>query len=212
MLKRYAARQAQREERERAATEQWHRLRAHFAMRLTEAAGSICDLVRLYEFPAPEEADWHLWWERANLEQQADIVRQCLQKRYLTHVALHGGRFAGPAEWQSVSLIEYAEKKGVDALIAALFVTAARSADREHNFRPSLDAEEALNSALDQAHRQLKGLQISAYTTARSWFLPERFTLRGAPETAEDVVGILAGEMGDFLARWVPVRVTTKIV
>jgi hypothetical protein len=211
MLRGYAARQAQREEKERAAAARWDELRSHFAVRLDEAGGPVSNIVQRREFIGPEEGGWRVWWKRSELEQQVCTVQKGLERRHLTHVAFHGGRFAGAAEWQSVSLFEEAEQKGDDALIAAVFVTAARSADRHHGFSPSADARESLRFAVDQAHVQLSSQQIDTYSTARTWFLPARFELTGAPQTGEEVVGQLGDLMGEFLAIWVPVHVKVEL-
>ena len=103
-----------------------------------------------------------------------------------------------------------AERVSRDALIAAIFITAIKSTDWYDDFTPLRGAREALDIARDQAFLRLKRHDVDTYSTARSWFLPERFELKGSPQTGEELVAQLAVLIGDFLVRWIPVQVSVR--
>lgn len=210
MNKRYAAKKALREERERAAADVWHELRSHFADRVGRAADPLSGVVKHVQLNGEQDYEGWVWWHRCGLEQQVRKVQQALDRRYMTQFALHGDRVAGAAEWQSALLFQEAEQKGQDALIAALFITAERSSNWRYDFDPSPDARDALRSAVDQAHIQLNRQRVRTYATARTWFLPRRFDLSGSPQTGHDIVGQLGDLMGEFLATWIPVHVKVE--
>lgn len=211
MLKRYAARKAAREEKQRLAAELGCNLLAEFEGHMARSGVPLDSLIQRLEFTSDEaESDWHVWWEREGLSQQIDKVRKGIQNRYLTKIGLGGSRVPSPGEAQTIMMWMEAERKSRETLVAAIFTTLIKSTDRHHEFAPSRTAWEALKSAEDQAFLQLKRQGVDTYSTARSWFLPERLTMKGSPQTGEEITAQLGELISDFLERWLPVQVSVK--
>lgn len=212
MLKRYAAGKAVREEQQRLAAELGCNLLAEFEGHLARSGVPLDGLIQRLEFTSDEaDSDWHVWWEREELTLQIDQVRAGIQRRYLTQVGLGGSRVPSPGEAQTIMMWIEAQRKSRETLVAAILTTVIKSTDRHHEFAPSPSAWEALNFAGDQAFFRLKRQGVDTYSTARSWFLPERFTIKGSPQTGEEIIAQLGGFIGDFLVRWTPVQVSVKL-
>lgn len=212
MLRGYAAREAKREEEARLASERWTPLLHVFELELVKAGVSLDGLIHHHRLTSPEaDASWQVWWNRDEEEKRLRLVKEGLQRSYLPPTALHGAHNAGPAEWQSIELLAQAGAVSRTALLSALLLTTLRSLDAGHPFTPSNEARETLSIVGNQAYRALERENIDTYTTAKTWFLPERLRLTGAPQTAEEMVGQLGSLMGCFLNQWVPVQLKVKM-
>lgn len=212
MLRGFAAKKARREEEERVTSERWQSLLKLFELQFDEAGVSLEGLIHHHHLSSPEsDAHWQVWWERDKEESQLARLAAGLQERYVPPIAVYGSNNAGPAEWQSIELISNAAAKSKTTLLAAILLTTLRASDAGHRYDPSKEARETMRFVRDQAYRALERQGIDPYSTAKSWFLPERFRLIGSPQTAEEMVGQLGSIMSDFLARWVPVKLTVEL-
>lgn len=213
MLRGYAARKAKREEEARLASERWTSLLQVFGSELGKAGVSIDGLIHHHRLTSPEtEASWQVWWNRSEEEQQLKLVKEGLRKRYLTPTVLYGAHSAGPAEWQSIELLAEAGAVSRDALLSALLLTTLRSLDECYQFDPSSEARETLSFVCEQVYRALERENITTYTTAKTWFLPERLRLTGSPQTSEEMIEHLASLISEFLVAWVPVQLEVSLV
>lgn len=212
----YAERLAKRIEQQKAKLEQ-ERLRNEQARALVETyrcqllrrLGTLDRLIRRYDLESVEGSmDLYVWWKRDHVDDQLATVCEGLRRRYLPEFELRDGHVRSPGEAQTILMLMEASKISLEALIYALLYVTYRSSDHDRHWNPERKKWEAARLASDWARDELIRLGVSVYTTARTWFLPEHFQLKGSPQSSEAALSSLADVTADFLDRWAPIHLS----